>query len=236
LKIAICEDEPEQQFILENLIHSLKLDFNYEIHKFSSGAKLVEAYKKKEYSSIIFLDMKMEGMDGIQTAEIIKGYDKKSIIIIVTSILEYAIEGYRVNAFDFLLKPIKKEKLEQVLRRAFRRVEKEQLQTFVIEARDKTVVLPLDNILYVESCGRKTNIVCETELYINKLSISETEQALSSKGFVRISRYYLVNMKNIKEIGIKEIVLYSGISLVMSERLRDKIKIKYMGYRMEEVL
>lgn len=235
MNIAICEDDVTQQEILETLIQSLEIKLTYEIHKFSSGEELVKAYKEAHFS-IILLDMQMEGMDGIQTAKIIKSIDKKSIIIIVTSILEYAIEGYQVDAFDFLLKPVKKEKMEQVLKRAFDRIKNMEEQTFIIEKRNKTIVLSLPQIYYIESSGRKTNIVCETGSYISNISISEAENYLTSKGFVRISRYYLLNMKHIKEIGSKEILLHSGKTLVMGEKLRDNIKSVYMGYRMEEVL
>ncbi len=236
MRIAICEDEQEQQKLLEEIIHSLNLGFAYEIHKFSSGEDLVRAYKNKENFAIIFMDMQLGGMNGIRAVEIIKTYDKKSIIIIVTSILEYAMEGYRVKAFDFVLKPVTKEKINQVFNRAMKQLKSGQTQNFIIETRDKTIAVKLSEVLYLESSKRKVNVICEKETYLSNINITDAEKQLVDRGFARISRYYLVNLGHIKEIGSKNVILQNGESLIIGEKIREQLKTKYLEYRMEEAL
>ena len=236
MKIAICEDEIEQQLILEHMLHEMKLGLSFQLSKFSCGEDLVRAYDNNERFSVILLDMQMKGMNGIQTAERIRRFDNNCKIIIVTSILEYAVDGYKINAIDFILKPVMKEKLYQALKKALSRLQREQVQTFTIITRDKTVVIKLEEILYIESSGRKVNVVCTGGAHTSNQNITDMEQQLSTKGFSRISRYYLVNLKHIKEMGTKKAHLDTGISLVIGDKNRDKVKAEYLEYCMEEML
>ena len=236
MNIAICEDEIEQQIILENMINSLELSYLYQIYRFSSGEELVEAYQNNLYFSIILLDMQMKYIDGIKTAEIIRNFDKNGIIIIITSILEYAIEGYGINAFDFILKPVKRDKLGHIFHRAIKQIQDCGKQTYVIETREKTIVLQLSRILYVESNGRSVDFICENEKYISNVNITNTEKQLISKGFIRISRYFLVNLGRVKAVGVKEVFLDTGKTLQMSEKLRREVKKQYMEFVMEGII
>lgn len=236
MNIAICEDEVEQQNILKKMIHNIDLKIPYRINIFSSGESLIKAYDNGLRFSIILLDMQMKEINGIKTAKIVRRYDMNCIIIIVTSILEYAVEGYGINAFDFILKPVGMDKFQHVMKRAIKKLQEYENQKYIIETREKTIVLKLPNILYVESNGRKVNIICEKENYVSNENITNIENKLIAKGFVRISRYFLVNMAHIKEVDVKEILLDNGKSLSMSNKLREKVKNQYMDYMIEGMI
>ena len=105
-KIAICEDNIEQREYIKNLIIDNNYFDNNEIEIFSSVENILVAYESGLRFSIILLDMQMDGIDGIETAKVIRKYDKNVRIVIITSIIEYAVEGYGINASDFILKPI----------------------------------------------------------------------------------------------------------------------------------
>ncbi len=233
MNIAICEDEIEQQIVMEKLLKNVKLKEELHIFKFSSGENLTEAYKKYMRFSIIILDMKMSGMDGIKTAQKVREYDANCIIIIITSILEYAIEGYGVNAFDFLLKPVKEDKFYSILSRALEQLDNKNSRLYVIEYRDRKIVLKLSDILYIESRGRKINIICSDNTFTKNNSISIEEQELYNKGFIRISRYYLVNLQHIKEIHIESILLNNQCQLNISPKLREIVFDRFTEYMME---
>jgi DNA-binding LytR/AlgR family response regulator len=232
LRIAICEDDRKQQQLLENYITALKLGEPYELEKFDSGEDLVRVYENGQKFSIILLDMQLAELDGIQTAEIIRKYDKDSIIIIITSIIEYAVDGYSVNAYDFILKPVEENKFVKVFRSAIKKIQTENNKTYVIQTRDMTIVLKLSSIVYIESARKKINVHCENEQYFSNEKISTVEKNLSQFGFARISRYYLVNMAHIKKIGINDILLSTGEVLNYSKSHQKEIKIRYMNFMM----
>jgi len=233
LNIAICEDEIEQQQIIVEMLNNLEINEKFLVHKFSSGEELIEAYAKSKRFSIILLDMKMKGIDGIKTARRIREYDLNCIIIIITSIVEYAIEGYHVNAFDFILKPVKKEQLNTILKRAINQIRNKNEKLYVIENRDRKIVIKLSEIIYIESRGRKINVICETDTFLKNNNISSEEKELCNKDFIRISRYYLVNLRYIKEIRSDAIILNNQWLLNLSPKLHKRVYDRFTDYIME---
>ncbi len=83
----------------------------------------------------------MKELNGIETAKSIRKFDKKCIIIIITSLLSYAVEGYGINAFDFILKPVNRTKFQDVIERAVYLIKKAENATYIVEARDKTSII-----------------------------------------------------------------------------------------------
>ena len=235
LKIAICEDDKLQQELLEDHIKTVLLEQSYSIEKYDSGEDLSSAYERGDRYSIIFLDMQMDALNGIQTAEIIREYDPTCIIIIVTSIIEYAVEGYSINAYDFILKPIDNKKIEKVLRSAMNKIKSDFVDAYLIQTRDATTVLKLSDVIYIESRGKKVVFYTENEQYLSNEKISSVEEKLSKLGFARISRYYIVNLNHIKEIGVKSILLTAGYALDYSKNLQREIKVAYMNYMMGDL-
>lgn len=235
LRIAICEDDKIQQKLIEDYIKTMILDQSYSIEKYDSGEDLSRAYEQGDRYSIIFLDMQMDALNGIQTAEIIREYDPTCIIIIVTSIIEYAVEGYSINAFDFILKPIDNKKIEKVLRSAMNKIKSDFVDAYLIQTRDATTVLKLSDVIYIESRGKKVVFYTENEQYLSNEKISSVEEKLSKLGFVRISRYYIVNLNHIKEIGVKSIQLTAGYALDYSKNQQREIKVAYMNYMMGDL-
>lgn len=232
LTIAICEDELQQQQELEALILDMGLKESINLQKYSSGEELVKAYVANKRFSIILLDMQMNELDGIETAEIIRKWDKDCLIIIITSIMEYAIEGYSVDAYDFILKPVKKEKFCKIFAKAIKEIQVRTNKIYSIKTRDKTKAIRLAEIQYIESSRKRVLVHTNDETYENNESISTVEEELVRDGFVRISRYYLVNVYYIKEIDVKTLILLSGEELKYSDKYRDKIKNEYMKFMM----
>lgn len=228
-KAAICEDDKEQQNYIKNLLIKTGNDIqNIEI--FDSGEALVEAYNNEDYYSILLLDMQMDKLDGIETAEIIRKYHKNEIIIIITSILEYAIKGYSINAFDFILKPIDEIRFNSVIGKAINKIREDTNNVYSIQLRELTKIIKLSDILYFESDMKKVIIHSINETAFNNESISEVERKLCVKGFIRISRFYLLNMAFIKEIKVDDIKLLNGEALRYSSKLQKLIKESYMNY------
>ncbi len=232
LTIAICEDDLMQQEEMIYLIKEMGLNESTEIKKYTSGEALIDAYETGENFSIILLDMQMNELDGIQTANVIRKSDKDCIIIIITSIIEYAVEGYSIDAYDFILKPINHEKFYKILGKAIRETQVRANKTYEIKTRERMKIIRLSEISYFESNKKKVLVHTEHETYQNNENISTVEARLNADGFVRISRYYLVNVHQIQEIGVKTLKLISGDELKYSDKYKDTVKNEYMKFMM----
>lgn len=115
------------------------------------------------------------------------------------------------------------------------KIQAKKNKTYVIQTRDTKIILKLADIIYIESNKKKVNIHCIKEHYSNNEKISVVENKLSQSGFVRISRYYVVNMKYIKKIGVNDVLLSSGKSLNYSKNHQKEIKIRYMNFMMGDI-
>jgi len=235
LAIAICEDDKMQQIEIEKYVRDLLLDESIEIDLFDSGEELVAAYERGKKYSIILLDMQMKKLDGIQTAKLIKKHDKYGIIIIVTSVIEYAVEGYSIDAYDFILKPVDESKLHRVLAKAIDEIQVTMNKSYLIKSREKIIAIRLLDVLYFESNKKKVILHTSNNEYENNENISNVEKRLCKDGFIRISRFYLVNVHHIKEIGIREVVISNYERLIYSDKYADVIKNKYLVYMMGEM-
>jgi DNA-binding LytR/AlgR family response regulator len=229
-KIAICEDVLEQQEHLKRIIEEMGNSDLQEPDLFSSGEEMIEAYNNGTKYSIILLDMQLKELNGIETAKMIRRHDKKVIIIIVTSIMEYAVEGYSINAFDFILKPVDEKKLEVIVKKALREIWENESKIYRISKRDRIQIVKLSDIIYFESDNKKVRIHCVDQVVSDNNSLSELEQCLMQDGFIRISRFFLLNLAYIKEVDIDFVLLTNGEQLRFSRKLQRKIKRCYMDF------
>lgn len=220
MKIAICEDEISQQEKLEEMIYQFIEEDGFEICKFDSGEELMSRYTEGERFDILFLDIRMKKVDGIETAKKIREYDTKVFIILTTSLIEYAIKGYRVKANDFIEKPLKYTDFCTAFKRAIKEIKYMVERVYVVENREERVVIDVDHIYYIESFGRKVMVKTTDGIYEHYRNISDEEKKLKELGFVRTHRTYLVNMKNIYKIKASEILMKNKETIPISPRKR----------------
>lgn len=235
LNIAICEDDLNQQQTIKELLTEIGYDESFNIYIFGSGEELIQSYEDGNRYSIILLDMQMNNLNGIQTAKVIKQYDSDGLFIIITSIIEYAVDGYSIGAYDFILKPIDKDKFHSVINSAVREWQNNMSRVYIIKSRDRLTSIRLSEISYIESYKNKVIIHTNDETYIDNISITNMEKKLANDGFSRISRYYIVNISHVKEIGVNTVILSNGKELIFSEKYRDGIKKEYLNYMMGDL-
>ena len=177
LNIAICDDEKVIREQIKELAEKempCVCDGLYE-----TGDALLASGKQFD---IVFLDIQMEGTDGIETAKRLRQRDEDTILIFITGIREYVFEAFDVAAFHYLLKPIEEEKFREVFRRAGRELEKrksKRRETVFIKTRNRSFSLEKDSILYIESRGKKVEIHTTGETIEAYASMNEMEGQLS---------------------------------------------------------
>ena len=227
LNIAICDDEEIIREQIKELTEKEKSGLCMELYE--TGDALLASGKQFD---IVFLDIQMEGTDGIETAKRLRQRDEDTILIFITGIREYVFEAFDVAAFHYLLKPIEEEKFREVFRRAGRELEKrksKRRETVFIKTRNRSFSLEKDSILYIESRGKKVEIHTTGETIEAYASMNEMEGQLGG-GFFRCHRGYLVNMAYVAEYDSGSITLNNGECVYLAKEKYGEFVKAYMRY------
>ena len=227
LNIAICDDEKAIREQINELIGKEKLGICPEFYE--TGDSLFAAGKQFD---IVFLDIQMDGTDGIETAKKLRERDEDTILIFITAIREYVFKAFDVAAFHYLLKPIEEDKFHEVFQRAKRELEKrkkQRRQMIFIKTRNRSFTLEKDSILYIESRAKKVEIHTAGEIIEAYAAMNEMEIQLG-ESFYRCHRGYLVNMAYVAEYDSESITLNNGEYIYLAkEKYGEFVKV-YMRY------
>ncbi|MCM1988917.1 LytR/AlgR family response regulator transcription factor [Oceanirhabdus seepicola] len=226
LNIAICDDENIQTNSLKKVVSCyLELKgIEYKINEFSNGEALITAINKNSFD-IIFLDIEMGGINGVETAKEIRKTQKHSIIIFVTAYSDFVFQGYEVKALNYILKPYKDEKIIQVLQSALDELISIQDVFYIIETKSGTQKINLSETCYFVSDRRKVCAVTShgnIEFY-EKLNILENQLP---SFFIRIHQRYLVNLNYINAVEGKSATV-NGENLPVSRTYNQNLVIAF---------
>lgn len=217
LFIAVCDDEiVECAFLAEKIREALKgMKVPCILRQFNSGEALLQA---EESFDIIFLDILMEGLDGMKTAWAMRRKDSLSVLIFVSASREYVFDAYDVEAFQYLLKPIEEEKLKRVLQKAVLKRAAVSSDFIVINRERQKKKIFLRDIMYFEIRGRLIDIHKPEGIldYYGKIGMLEEE--LLDKGFFRCHKSYLVHLKYVAGYNRQEAILENGEKIPLSKR------------------
>lgn len=227
IEIAVCDDET---VIREQICQFVKNKVpDSRIETFAAGEELLAANRSFD---LVFLDIQMEGINGMDAARTLRTKKEETILIFVTGLKEYVFEAFDVSAFHYLLKPLVEEKLDEVLDRALKEVsrrktrEKKQL---LIQTRNRNYNFAQSAIFYLESRGKKVEIHTSGETIEAYASISKLEEQLGN-GFFRCHRGYLVNLAHIAEYRTDRIRLSNGDEVYLAKEKYQVFIKAYMRY------
>lgn len=199
IRIAICEDEKEQQELLEGYINKAfkSISLQYKLDIFSSGEELLEHYSKD--FDIVLLDIQLGEINGVDTARKIRLLDNKVEIIFITSLIEYALEGYEVRAYRYLVKPVKYEKLKDNIINCIKEVEIKN-KYIIVKEQGNQIKLDINEITYIEVQKENITIHTLTKTYKTKGTMSNFENDIDCSRFFRCHKSFLVNLDHVKSI------------------------------------
>ena len=227
INIAIVDDEKWIRDQIHRLIEKKKIDCR--IDAYSSGEELLKSGKGYD---MVFLDIQMEGINGIDTARTLRRKADDTVLIFITGVKEYVFEAFDVAAFHYLIKPIEEQKFWEVYDRAVLEISKRKKQDYhplFIKTRNRNVTLEQSDILYIESRVKKVEIHTKTDIIEAYAAIGEMEKQLLGS-FYRCHRGYLVNMAYIMEYRNDSIILNNGEMVLLSkEKYSEFVKV-YMRY------
>lgn len=193
LHIGICDDEIEVRDALHSsLEHILRSEENKVFYEFSSGEGIVKWISRHpDEMDILFLDIELKGISGMEAAKLIRQHDSKLLIVFVTGYADFVFDGYSVQAMDYIVKPIKEDKLYHVIKNAKNILENQKPQTFIVQNTDGIYKIFKKDILYFYSDKRLVKLVTKEHEYAFYGKLDEVQKQLGS-GFIRIHQRYLV--------------------------------------------
>lgn len=194
IRIAIVEDDTHDMARLKECLvqYAKESRQRFDILEFSDGEDITTDYTA-DYD-IILMDIEMRFMDGMKAAEKIREADQNAVIIFITNMPQYAIQGYKVNALDYMLKPISYFSFSESMNKALKRVKNTEKQYVVISTKGGKMRLDVSQICYVEVLDH-TLIYHTTEgKFIAKGTLRDAENQLDPYHFFSCSRCYLVNL------------------------------------------
>lgn len=239
IKVAVCDDEIKHLELLSKYINKYTEEYGveFEIYLFQSGKELMQIYQNDAASfDMIFLDiyLDLDKVNGMDVAKAIREKDKEVFILFLTSSKDYVFDGYIVNSFRYLVKPLTYEQFTREFGAVNKELQNSKEEVLFIETSVEIFKLSLCNIIYLESKGRKIKIVTtknEIEFY-GKLSYYS--EKISNKGFLRINRSYIVNLLHIEEILRDNIELTNREKIYFNERKRSMIKREFLLFYTNE--
>ncbi len=226
LQIAICDDILEQTLTLQQYIHRYCEQNNaeYSLNLYASGEDLISDAEKLD---IIFLDIGMPGLDGIETGRLIRSKNKSCRIIMETVMVERMREAFYIEAFRFILKPIEQSEVEEALNACMRKIlGSESVPLYYNRIEHK---VHQSEIQYVVTYDSYSEYRVKNKMLRSEASLRELENQLDKRLFFRIHRKYIVNMAQVQSYR-NGIIHMRDIELPVARRKKKDFEQAYMEF------
>ena len=221
--------------LVESFFHTKNIKF--KLHAYSDAQNISQQIFKSIDIALLDIDFENESYNGLDIARSLRAHRKDSVIIFVTNYIEYAPEGYEVQAFRYVLKRQCDSDLEKYLSLALSQL-KVARDTIKFQINGEIIDVPLADILYLEVSQHNVTLFMKTDqrskpvkTYSFYASLTDLETELSNRGFLRIHKSYLVNMRHISKFQCREVMLDNGVALRASEKNYAGNKKKYLLWK-----
>lgn len=230
LRIAIVEDDAAQLGNTRKHLDKFlsEREKEYTVDAYENGVNFLENYKNPY--DIVLMDIEMPGMNGMETAKRLRAIDQAVVLIFVTKIGKFAINGYEVSAIGYILKPINAYSLQMTMRKALKIISLRTDQRIVLQMKQGVVSFFATDLIYIEVIGHKLTYHLRDGTYEAYGNLKAEEERLQNSHFGRCSNAYLVNMAYIKGIIGNSVYLHSGEELRVSRGMKKEFTDAYIAY------
>ena len=222
LRAMIVDDEEPARSELRYLLEQTgRVD---SIIEASSAREAVERMREGR-PDVMFLDISMPKTSGMQLAEGMRKIKNPPQVVFVTAYSEYALDAFNVDAVDYLMKPVEEDRLNQALDKVQAEIKhtmpaKATTERIPVEKSGHKVLVPIDQIRYIEARDDYSCIYTDTTRYLSTISLAQLENKLSPHGFFRVHRSYIVNLKYVEDVdGASGGVMCLGIQGIEGKKI-----------------
>lgn len=227
--IAICDDEVEFVSEMKELLkrYAQETGAEFAILEYKNGQELIRSYDPR--TDLIFLDIQMKEMDGLTAAGKIRELDETVSIIFLTALKQYALEGYRYQATNYIVKPIKYVRLKAEMNHWMESCRHKN--PYIVVRNDKgSFKVAVNELRYVETYRRNLLLHTEDGEVVCYKNMKEMEEELAPFGFFRCHAGFLVNLASVKNVEKLNVELTSGETVYVSKPKRKEFMETLAGY------
>lgn len=237
MKIAICDDVNEICAHLKFILEELKITMNksFDITIFNNGEDIIDVLNSGTKFDIIFLDIELGGRSGIEVAKFIRNKlnDNYTKIIFCSGTTKYDRQLFEVQPLNFLEKPFDIDSVQKVMHKAINVLEN-GMHEFCFKIGYEMIKIPICEILYFESKGKRIKLVSKNQTYTFYGKITTIFQEVSKYNFIEPHRSFLVNYSHISSFEYSSLKLSNGETISISQGRRKSVKLKRMELEKEK--
>lgn len=214
--IALVEDEPEAADVLASFIARYAGEKGLELTVTRFG-NAMDFEMTHQHFDLVFMDIQMPGINGMEAAQLMRTYDSETPIIFVTNLAQYAVRGYSVDALDFVVKPVEYHDFAMRLDRAVRIMTRNARSTIALPTEDGVAVVAHSDLLFVDMLKHDVCYhLADGRVLRERGTMRATAQRLGEDEFVKVSSGCLVNMGCVTRIGAESVTVADGTELFFS--------------------
>lgn len=232
LRVLICDDDrgslARTHRKAREVFEKLGSDVVFDV--FDRCGQITEVHLRNCDIALLDVDLEGQGQSGIDVARHLRAVNQRALILFITNFIEYAPEGYEVQAFRYILKRDLDAVLGRYLMQALEQLSGNS-EVLQLQNRGELVDVPVDSILYLEVLGHSVSVVTAEQIYTVNATLSSFEQQLERHGFLRVHKSYLANMRHIRKFQCRELTLDNGSTLRVSEKSYAEQKRKYLLWK-----
>lgn len=232
MKIAICDDESMELGRISSLIDTYRRENNAPLtyKTFESATELISNISSGDFN-VFLLDIVMPGINGMQAAHEIRAFDAGVKIIFLTSSPEFAVESYTVKAYDYILKPVPRDKLFSMLDEISAE-ESIPMEGLTVKTQSGMARILFSRLAFVEIMNKKLyfHLADGNVQEVTSSLAAFEEKLLEHSEFVKVHRSYIVNLWQVGELGSKELITNAGKTVPISRQLYAKVREAYMKH------
>lgn len=232
LDIAVCDDdESDRNSLVSHLTDVCAgLGLLTQIDTFTSGEHFLSAGIAKNYD-IVFMDIYLNDINGInvvRTAQMSRPQTSHFVFTTISS--EHAIEAFNLNASHYLIKPLKREKVREAVKRCISSCPAKNKKILDIKTGRKQISIPMEDISYIEVTNTRCTIHTEDHSFQTYISLNTLFTLLDEELFLRVQKSFVVNMAFIDSFFYDHIVLKDGTEISISRNKRTELKKQYQDF------
>ena len=233
IKIAIVDDEEQtREQILRTLTENIQEQHKVEIKLYASGESFFEEIQKGETADILFTDIQMQQLDGVELGKLVRRLCPDMYIVFITSYEEYAAESYRIEAYQYILKKDIEERLSPLIERVVHEIKKDYEEYRWVGTNQRKIKIYHKDIVCIQKIkgSKYAEYITENGKYMERLSMNQILEQIHSNAFILVDRGHAVNVNHIVRVRGNVIQMDNGEEITVSRVQSSQVKEKITAY------